>query len=164
MRHWLIWLAAVLAAGFLHLWPFPSRDTGELYIVETLLVEAEASGVRLSTGEIAGAGYTVAEAVADLEEHAPGQLFLRQTCRVIFCGGAEAFCDPLSLPEDLPVGVYLYRSDDKAEDMDTKWIGQVLAAKERREDLTTLAKMKNAIILGGSVEMARIERGIYAGA
>lgn len=94
MKKWALGIFAALAVGYFGLLPFESTDAGELYVVETLLVEADENQVRLYSGDTMGSGATPAEAVQDMERKAPGQLFLRQTKRLIFCDGAEQNCNP----------------------------------------------------------------------
>ena len=155
MGRWIAGLLAILLTGFIGWWPFRQQDTGELYIVDTLLVERKEANVRLYAGEAAGRGENMTEALRDLEEQAPGQLFLRQTCRVIYCGGAEA--DVMDLPEDLPVGTYIYVWDRAAADLDVEKLKEVLEARERRNsDIPTLSKLENQALTGQSVIPERL--------
>lgn len=158
---WIIAAAAALAVGFLDLLPFESVDAGALYIVETLMVEMENGEVRLYAGAADGSGATVKDAAADMERSAPGMLFLRQTKRIIFCGGAENEVDFLSLPEDLPMGTGVYVSALSAEDLleNQERLEQILEARERREEgnLPTLAELKNNVLKEQSPGLAAIE-------
>ncbi len=165
MKKWLLCLAAVAAVGALDLWPFPQQDAGELYLVETLLVEADGRQVTLRSGELSGSGGTSAEALEEMEQRAPGQLFLRQTRRIIFCNGAERFCDPMELPEPLPMGACVYCCPEAAKDLEEKKLNQVLEARERRNERTpTLAQMKNSVVSGVQPDLAPIEEGVYENA
>lgn len=149
LKRWIIGALAALAVGSLGWLPFPCTDAGELYLVETLLLEADSGGVTLYAGELSGWGENLDGALLDLERRAPGQLFLRQTQRLIFCGGAAAELDPLLLPEDLPAGAAVYGTDTPAPELtgDPKKLDAVLEAQERRKpDTPTLAQMKNSAL------------------
>ena len=154
---WILGAAAMMAVSFLGFWPFEKQDTGDLYIVETLVAEPEGTGVRLWTGEVSGRGETMAEAVEALEELAPGTLFLRQTERVIFCGGAEDRCRLGEIPEALPMGAYLYCMERRPEDLER--LDQVLKARERRrKDTPTLAQAEAAMLSGETPALAPVEQ------
>ena len=158
MKRWILCLMAFLAMSFFGLWPFRREDAGNLYIADTLLVEADRTGVTLSTGDLTAGGPTVRSALEALSESAPGQLFLRQAKRVIFCGGAEQSCEPLSLPDQLPMGACVYRSNLAASELDLETLSPVLDARERRSrDLPTLAALENAVLSGGEAELAELE-------
>lgn len=158
---WALAAAAALIVGFFDLLPFESVDAGALYIIETLMVEMEQGEIHLYAGEADGRGATVKAAVADMEQNAPGMLFLRQTKRLIFCGGAEAAVDFLNLPEDLPMGAGVYVSEKPAAELleDQDQLEQILEARERREEknLPTLAEIKNNVLREQSMSMAQIE-------
>lgn len=51
MKKWALGIFAALAVGYFGLLPFESTDAGELYVVETLLVEADENQVRLYSGD-----------------------------------------------------------------------------------------------------------------
>ncbi len=159
MKKWLLGLLVVLAVSFFDLWPFPQQDAGELYIVETLLLEAEENQVHLYAGELSASGANIEEALSAMEENTPGQLFLRQTRRLIFCDGAERNCNPMDLPEQLPMGVCVYTWSGAAEALDMENINKVLEARERRNKKTpTLAKLKNDAITGQPLVLATLEQ------
>lgn len=161
----LLWcLAAALLVGALDLWPFRQEDAGALYLVETLLVEADASGIELYAGDLSAGGGTMDEALSALEERAPGQLFLRQTKRVIFCAGAERYCSPMDLPEQVPMGAALYSCRAGAEALEPEPLGEILEARERRMPETpTLAQGKNSVMLGEPTALAEIGEDVYEG-
>ncbi len=158
MYRWIAAGALVWAVTWLGFWPFPQTDTGELFLVNTLAVEANGT-VRLYAGEFVGAGRTVAEAAEELEAHAPGRLFLRQTGRIIFCNGAESGLDPMTLPRELPMGTYIYQYEGSAEELDLEALEPVLEAAERREDRPTLAEYQNSVLLEESGPMEKIKEG-----
>lgn len=157
MKKWLLGIAVFLVISFFDLWPFPQQDAGELYIVETLLVERQGNAVVLTAGELSAGGADMNEALAAMEENAPGQLFLRQTKRIIFCGGEESW-DPMDLPEQLPMGACVYLWDGAAEALNMEEVNKVLEARERRNTKTpTLAQLKNEAILQQSLVLAELE-------
>lgn len=159
MKKWLVGLAAVLMVGYLNLWPFPQQDAGDLYIVENLLVEMDETEVRLYAGTLSARGRTFTDALSCMEGNAPGQLFLRQTRRVIFCRGAEKLCNPMVLPEQLPMGACVYSAKEPAEELDMETWGAVLEARERRHPETpTLAQLKNSALSGNMLPLPVLEQ------
>lgn len=163
MKKWALGIFAALAVGYFGLLPFESTDAGELYVVETLLVEADENQVRLYSGDTMGSGATPAEAVQDMERKAPGQLFLRQTKRLIFCDGAEQNCNPMELPEQLPMGAGVYAAEQTAEALleEQEDLENILEARERRQQqsMPTLADMKNCALRDRTLKLAPLEQG-----
>lgn len=161
MRLWLLAGIAALCVGYFDLLPFESVDAGELYIVETLLVEQDIWGVNLYADEVQGCGATMTEALADMEEWAPGQVFLRQTKRIIFCGGTEA--RPGELPEDLPMGAGVYETTQSAEILlEINDLEDILEARERRQkQMPTLADLKNSALSGKKLPLAALGEKLY---
>lgn len=157
MKLWLLAGIVALCVGYFDLLPFESIDAGELYIVETLMVEETAGEVSLYAGEVEGHGPTLKAAVADMERFAPGQLFLRQTKRLIFCAGTEA--KPMELPETLPMGAAVYRAEESAEELkDDKELEDVLEARERqRKNMPTLAGLKNDALTNRALTMETLD-------
>lgn len=159
MKRWILGLLAAMAVGYLGWLPFPSADAGELFVVETLLLEANGQGVALYAGELVGEGENLNAALTDLKCQAPGELFLRQTRRMIFCGGAEQNLDPLLLPEELPMGAAVYGTGTPAAELsqDPENLDAVLEAQERREKtMLTLARLKNSALAREKPELAAI--------
>lgn len=159
MKRWIIGAIAALAVGFLGWLPFPCTDAGELYLVETLLLEADGRQVTLYAGNVTGQGESLEAALLDLEHRAPGQLFLRQTQRLIFCGGAAAELDPLLLPEELPLGTAVYGTEAPAEKLcaDPDRLNAVLEAQERRRpDTPTLARLQNSALAREKIALAAL--------
>lgn len=157
MRLWLLAGLVALCVGYFDLLPFESVDAGELYIVETLMVEQTAQGIDLYAGDAEGHGSTMDAAVADMERWAPGQLFLRQTKRLIFCGGRVT--EPMDLPETLPMGAGVYSTEESAETLlDADELEDVLEAWERRQkNIPTLAELKNNKLTGQSLTLAALD-------
>lgn len=145
-KKWIVGMLAALIVAYLGLWPFDSLDAGEIYMVETLLISGEDGKINVYTRDVSAEGGTVNEAIKNLAERTPGQLFLRQTKRVIFCGGAEERIDICTMPRELPIGVIIYRSNQEPEKLQEDYdeMERRLGAKERREEqLPTLAKLQN---------------------
>lgn len=145
-KKWIVGMLAALIVAYLGLWPFDSLDAGEIYMVETLLISGEDGKINVYTRDVSAEGGTVNEAIKNLAERTPGQLFLRQTKRVIFCGGAEERIDICTMPRELPIGVIIYRSNQEPEKLQEDYdeMERRLEAKERREEqLPTLAKLQN---------------------
>lgn len=157
MKLWLLAGIIALCVGYFDLLPFESADAGELYIVETLMVEDRGGEVRLYAGEAEGRGATMEAAVADMENYAPGRLFLRQTKRLIFCGGSEVM--PMELPDTLPMGAAVYGAEESAKTLlDSEDLEDVLEARERRRaDMPTLADLKNDTLTGRSLTLADLD-------
>lgn len=155
MRKWLITGLAALALFYSGAKPFETFDTSKLCVVETLLIEQTEEGVRLCGEGIQGVGATVKEAVANMEASAPGQLFLRQVKRILFCGGAEKTLDLTKLPEEISYGTICYRSGSSTKTLceDLEVLEARLDAREKRdEQLPTLAKRLNQMIKRGDAE------------
>lgn len=145
-KKWIVGMLAALIVAYLGLWPFDSLDAGEIYMVETLLISGEDGKINVYTRDVSAEGGTVNEAIKNLAERTPGQLFLRQTKRIIFCGGAEERIDICTMPRELPIGVIIYRSSQEPEKLQEDYdeMERRLEAKERREEqLPTLAKLQN---------------------
>lgn len=156
---WIVWAAAaalVCRCGWL---PFEAVDAGKLYVVEDLMIEWDDGEFFLRGGDVTGGGEDVETALKALEENAPGQLFLRQTRRLIFCGGAEKLVDPLELPWEIPAGATVYRTEKDADEIsEIQNLGDVLNARERRrEDTPTLAQVRNSALLNEEADMEVIE-------
>ncbi len=160
MRKWILGAAALLAMELWSLWPFPQWDTGELAVVETLAIEVKNRELWLSAEGYTGHGATGEQAVENLRAAVPGQLFLPQVQRIIFCDGAEERWDPLKLPEKLSVGANVYRWPGAAEELgDMSRLNRVLAARERRSPrMENLAWLQNGKILGRPLELPQIEQ------
>lgn len=116
MKYWIL-AALGLLLTYGDLAPFEPVDAGEMCIVETLFVEKTGDQIRLVAKELEGSGGTMKEAVTAMEEEAPGQLFLRQVKRVVFCGSGGNNVDFLSMPEEIPVGAAVYATKDRADDL-----------------------------------------------
>lgn len=146
---WLLAAAAVLLLGYGDFLPFENMDAGEMCIVETLFVEQSGDHVTLSSGESEGRGVDLQAAAEEMEENAPGRLFLRQVKRIVFCQGTEKGVDLLNMPEELPLGAVVYLSDAPAETLlkNLETMEKQLKAKEQRErDIPTLAQLQNQVL------------------
>jgi hypothetical protein len=144
VKKWLIVGALVLLAGYFDLLPFKSMDAGDLLVVETLLIQEEAGEVHLYAQDLEGTGTDVGAAADNMAENAPGQLFLRQTKRLIFCGDTQQ--DLLGLPEELPMGAVVYADPREAQELleQMETLEAMLEAREKRsEDVPTLAQLQN---------------------
>lgn len=146
MKKWWVAVAVVLCLGYGNLFPFEKTDAGELCIVETLLVEQQGGTTTLYSIDAQGTGETMAAALADMEDHAPGQLFLRQVKRIVFCGVTTQPPDLFDLPEDIPLGANVYISPQQGQELqqELERLEAQLYGKERRErSRTTLAQLRN---------------------
>lgn len=146
-------LAAAVMLIFVYsdLGPFESMDAGELCVVETLFVEKRGTQIHLLSEETEGVGETVAEAVDNMEENAPGRLFLRQVQRVVFCKGAEESVDVLELPGEIPLGAGVYQSESRAEDLMKDLDGlesRLKVMEQQKNKVPTLAHLKNMQLQG----------------
>lgn len=154
MNKWIL-TALVVVVGWCGWLPFEAVDAGKLYVVETLMVEQVGHGVNLAAGDVQGSGKTVEEALEMLQRNAPGTVFLRQTRRVILCGGYNI--DIETLPDVLPVGAAVYETAEDAQALqEQEKLDEILSARERREEYVTLAAVKNGILSGEKVELEEI--------
>lgn len=147
MRKWIVTALVIAAALWFH--PFPAADTGELLVAKTLLIEEQEGEISLWAAGLHARGETVQAAVEEMKNNAPGTLFLRQTMRIIFCGGAEQSENALNLPQEIPIGAVVYQSEESAKDMNERLedLEEQLEARERREQqLPTLAQLQNRIL------------------
>lgn len=158
MNKWILGAAAAVTVSWCGWLPFEAVDAGELYVVENLLVEADGRQVTLCAEDVSGSGKNLEEALTAMETNAPGRLFLRQTRRLIFCDGGEYYINMYDLPQELPVGMAVYRTERTAEELlEEKKLGEILEAREHREkEYPTLAKVKNALLLGKVPELEEI--------
>lgn len=77
MKRWLCYLAAVFAVAALNKNASAGHEIGDLQPVQTVALSIENGMVVLRTDTNNwGAGWSVAEAVADMEGSAPGKIFL----------------------------------------------------------------------------------------
>lgn len=143
---WKKWIFVGAAVLLWQIWqPFAPVDAERLCVVETLVISAEHQGeVALLSRDCKGTGRTLAEAVENMREKAPGELFLRQTKRIIFCGGSQKEIDPMELPEMIPLGTAVYVTDktgtEIVAELDT--LEKQLGFRESK-GTSTLADMKN---------------------
>lgn len=148
MRKWII-AAAVLVLGYMDGLPFEHADAGTLCVAETLLVEADYTGVTLYSADGAGQGESIRKAAEDLKENVPGQLFLRQVKRMIFCGGAEEKVDLLEMPEEIPLGAHIYMYPSSADTLLEEFELEenlLLAREKRKQGGQTLAQTQNEVL------------------
>lgn len=151
MKKWSVAVVILLVLGYVDGFPFEQADAGELCVVETLLVETDPTGVTLYSMDGRGWGVTMEEAVENLKENVPGQLFLRQVKRVIFCQGAESGDIFLEMPEAIPLGAHIYMYPQSAEEIleELNLEEKRLTAREQREKkIPTLAERQNEVLKG----------------
>lgn len=120
--------------------PFQSRDAAELYVIETLIVDADKEEIRFYTADGVGAGKDGAEAISALAQQVPGELFLRQVKRVVLCDEAKDWIN--ELPKEIPLGALVYTSEMSGE----KFFQQLSAWEKRRtveETAPRLAEILN---------------------
>jgi hypothetical protein len=107
------------------------------------MIENQGDQVQVWGETVSGNGKTLQGAVEDLVDNTPGQLFLGQTKRVIFCAGAEE----TAVPETVPMGAVVYRWEGTGQELvrDLADLEPVLDAREQRETAcATLAGLENA--------------------
>lgn len=146
MKKWIV------AAGILLAWalrPFGAVDAGSLYVVDTLALEMRDGRIMATDGTEDGSGATVKEALADMAEQTPGTLFLRQTRRIILCGGNTELAVIETLPEEIPMGTFLYQTEGPIEGIkEDAELNEVLAAREAEgRTVPNLAQIRNQMIL-----------------
>lgn len=129
MKKWSFLLVLVLVL----LWfpPFDGSDAGQLWVVETLIVEEKAESVAVYAKNLTAEGRTLHEALETLKEYVPGELFLRQIKRLIFCGDMML----MRLPEEIPLGaaVYVYPGSGENIWQQLATIEPVLDAREKAD-------------------------------
>ena len=129
MKKWSFLLVLVLVL----LWfpPFDGSDAGQLWVVETLIVEEKAESVAVYAKNLTAEGRTLHEALETLKEYVPGELFLRQIKRLIFCGDMML----MRLPEEIPLGavVYVYPGSGETIWQQLATVEPVLDAREKAD-------------------------------
>lgn len=151
MKKWMVAVVILLVLGYVDGFPFEQADAGELCVVETLLVETDSAGITLYSMDGRGWGATMEEAVENLRENVPGQLFLRQVKRVIYCQGTESGDIVLEMPEAIPLGAHIYMYPQSAEeildgmDLEEK---RLTAREQREKNIPTLAELQNEVLKG----------------
>jgi len=146
MKKLILAAAAALLFAYGDVAPFEPVDAGEMCIVETLFVEKSGNQIRLVAKDAEGAGETIADAVSDMKQEAPGRLFLRQVKRVVFCGSETENVDFLSMPSDIPIGAAVYATRDRADDLleGLETLEKKLDVREKeKRTVATLAQIMN---------------------
>ena len=149
MKKWLFSAAVLLILCYGDLLPFENVDAGQMCIVETLFVETRGNEICLYAENLRGCGTDCAEAVESMKQNAPGQLYLRQVKRVVFCQGAEKHVDVLTLPQELPLGAVVYTSQQSAQVLmeDLEHLEKRMETKEQtKRQIPTLAQLENAVL------------------
>lgn len=88
MKAWIAGLAAAVLAVWFGM-PFRTRDTARLLPLRTVQVEADAEGVYLRSEQGEGRGGNWREAVENLRENTPGDVFFDTAEQLVLCGAAE---------------------------------------------------------------------------
>lgn len=147
----------IVAAGALLAWalrPFEAVDAGSLYVVDTLALEMRDGRVIAMDGTAEGSGATVKDALTDMAAQTPGILFLRQTRRIIFCGENRKLELIRTLPEEIPMGTFLYQTAQPIERLkeDTE-LNDVLTARETEGlRVSNLAQVRNRMLLDKNMQ------------
>lgn len=129
MKKWLFPGALLLA--LLCFPPFDGSDAGKLWVAETLIIEEQPDGVAVYARNLTAEGRTLHEALEQMKKYVPGELFLRQLKRLIFCGDMML----MRLPEEIPLGavVYVYPGSGEAIWQQLGELEPVLDAREQAE-------------------------------
>ena len=146
VKKFIITAAAVLILSYGDLLPFENMDAGELCIVETLFVEEKNGVVTLLSGDLQGNGKDFASAAENMEETAPGRLFLRQLKRIVFCQDAQERVNIMAIPNEIPLGAAIYVCEGPAKEMleQQEDLEKRLEVREQEKHQTaTLAQLQN---------------------
>lgn len=138
MKKWCVLITLTLI--LLYFPPFDGADAGKLWVVETLIVEENQDHVAVYAKDLTAEGRTLHEALENLREYVPGELFLRQLKRLIFCGDMML----KRLPEEIPLGsaVYVYHGSGAVLWQQLGSVEPVLEARERaKPDMIRLAEL-----------------------
>lgn len=134
----LVCSAIISLSGLL---PWQRHDAAQLLPVETLLVDYDRRQVNLYAAQgLTGSGASLAEAMDDMADRAPGELFYGQVARVITSPGASALMLQAGIQSRLRLNTAVYLLDgdiaaaaEQVEAMEPRW-----RAQERRGTMTTL--------------------------
>ena len=145
-------IAALAAAVFLT--PFRSRDAAKLLPVQTLSLYGQDGLCVLKTDNgLYGTGKTPAEAVADLEQTAPGTVVLSTARQLVIAdSGAGDLCPLLAL-EVLHPGTALYAADRPVDPADAA------AFLNRCGSGLTVSRYQAAALMGETVALPRLTGG-----
>lgn len=111
MKAWIAGLAAAVLAVWFGM-PFRTRDTARLLPLRTVQVEAGAQGVRLRSEQGEGSGKSWREAVENLRENAPGDVFFDTAEQLVVCGAAEGLLPEIVDSGCLRPAAQVYRAEE----------------------------------------------------
>lgn len=151
MKKWIV-VAGILLGWALR--PFGAEDAGSLYVVDTLALETKEGQVIATDGTVEGSGATVKDALDEMALHTPGILFLRQTRRIILCGENRELEMIRALPDEIPMGAFLYQTEQPIERIkEDKELNEVLTARETEGLMVpSLAQVRNQMLLDKNMQ------------
>ena len=148
----MLWIAALAAAILLT--PFQSRDAAGLLPVQTLCMYADGGVCVLKTDSgLYGAGADPAQAVADLEKTAPGNIVLSTARQLVVADSAMACLRPLLELEVLHPGTSLYRTAAAID------VGDAAAFLNRHGSGVTVTRAQAAYLSGETVTLPLLAGG-----
>lgn len=111
MKAWIAGLAAAVLAVWFGM-PFRTRDTARLLPLRTVQVGLSAQGVRLRSEQGEGSGKSWREAVENLRENAPGDVFFDTAEQLVLCGAAEKLLPEIVDSGCLRPAAQVYRAEE----------------------------------------------------
>jgi hypothetical protein len=154
MKRIILTAALVAAASLAGLWPFSGTDAAQVVPVETLCIRREGNIVRvLAEDGLTGSGDTLAAALGDLAEGAPGKVFFGTVQRVILTRDALPLVKDLLSQGGFRPSVWVYLTEGTIQEGDPA----VLRAHETNQEIeATLSRVLASDLGGPAVTVAQV--------
>ena len=153
---WIL-LAAALVLAVYQLIPFKATDVSKLQPVQTMVISTQDGTVCVSCDEdLTGYGSTLRQAMKDLENSAPGTVFLGTAEQIVVCGDSNLIRQLTEIKELRPAAqLYLADTVPDAE--------EVTAFLYSHDTDVTLLDLKAAVVYGQSLTVPCLaeEQGRY---
>ncbi|MBR4132455.1 MAG: hypothetical protein IKT99_05705 [Oscillospiraceae bacterium] len=147
-----LWIAALAAAVLFT--PFESRDAAKLLPVQTLCMYGQDGLCVLKTDNgLYGTGTDPAEAVADLENTAPGTVVLSTARQLVIADCGARYLHPLLALEVLHPGIALYAADGPVDPADAA------AFLDRSGPGLSVSRYQASVLAGEDVVLPRLTGG-----
>lgn len=148
------WIAALCAAVVLTVCfglPFRVHDTARLLPLKTVQVDLDGEGVLLRSEQGEGRGGNWREAVLDLCEHAPGQIFFDTAEQLVLCDRALTIVPEILEEETLRPAAQVYRARELRQ---AEGLHAYLSAHESG---VTVGDLRAALLRGETVSLPPVE-------
>lgn len=149
---WLL-LALTVALSVFGLSPFQTTDIAQLAPVQTMVISATRTQVRVDCGQkLTGQGPDLAAALADLKAGAEGNVFLGTAQQIVVTGHPSVWAQLLAIPELRPAA-RLYQADTPPS------ADAVTAFLLQHKRQTTLLDLRAAQLYGEHITVPCLTQG-----